>query len=430
LLLRGARQVGKTHAARELGKSFNTFVEINFELLSNVPAIFEKDLQPERIIRELSLLTKKTISPGKTLLFFDEIQIAPKALIALRYFYEMMPDLHVIAAGSLIDFAIEKVGIPVGRVQSLYLYPMSFIEFLAAVEEPLLIEEILSHNIEEKMGEAIHNKILNLVGEYLAIGGMPQAVKCWSEKKKPRDCTNIHSTLLDTYRQDFGKYAKKLQIKYVELLFEQIPSQLGTKFKYSLVGEEYRKRELAPALDLLITAGIAHPVFHSAGHGIPIGGQADLQDYKLIFLDVALSQAVLGLDLSTWFLNPLTEFINKGSLVEAFIGQEILAYSNPIKKTDLYYWHRAERTSQAEVDYLIQERERVVPVEVKSGTGKTLKSLQLFLETHSASHYGLRFSTHNYSRHEKIDSYPLYAVAKVLSTNQKEVRSSMEALLR
>ncbi len=428
LLLRGARQVGKTYAVRALGKSFTHFIEINLEILPQALQIFEKDLQPERIIREISVLIKKPIIPGKTLLFIDEIQVAPQAILALRYFYELIPELHVIAAGSLLDFAIEEVGIPVGRIQSLYMYPMSFMEFLAAQQETLLIEEILMHKLEEPLSNVIHEKSLSLLGEYLAIGGMPQIVSCWSKTKDPLRCSKIHYSLLDAYRQDFGKYARKFQIKYVELVFNSIPRQLGNKFKYSLIEGEYRKRELAPALDLLVTAGIAHKVFHSSGQGIPLGAQIDPLDYKAIFLDVGLSQASLDLDLAGWFVDPLSEFVNKGSLVEAFVGQEFLAYSDPLRKRNLYYWNRKNRTSVAEVDYLIQKKQ-VVPVEVKSGKGSTLRSINLFLETRPLSPYGIRFSTQNYSRHNNIDSYPLYAIVSATNLEQENVKKSLESLL-
>lgn len=429
LLLRGARQVGKTHAVRKLGESFSSFVEVNLELFPDAKAIFEKDLQPERIIRALSLITRTPIEPGKTLLFLDEIQAVPQALLALRYFYEMMPELHVIAAGSLMDFAIQKVGVPVGRVEFLYMYPMSFIEYVAAVREPLVIEEILAHNVDKPMSDVIHVRILDLVGEYLAFGGMPAVLNCWQELRDALRCSKIHASLLAAYRQDFGKYARKLQIKYLELLFNQIPLQLGKKFRYGVVEGGYRKRELAPALDLLVTAGIAHQVFYSSGQGVPLGAQIDPQNYKVIFLDVGLSQAALGLDVANWFLHPIDELINKGPLVEAFIGQEILAYSNPSRKNDLYYWQRTLRSSEAEVDYLLELDRNIVPIEVKSGPGSTLKSMHSFLENHAGSPYGIRFSTLQYSRFEKIHSYPLYAVAEVMRHSQHHITSSIESLL-
>ena len=183
LLLRGARQVGKTFAVRSLGRLFDNFVEINFELNPDVALIFEKDLEPQRIVRELSLFIGRQIVPGTTLLFFDEIQSVPKAFSSLRYFYELMPELHVIAAGSLLDFVTEYIGIPVGRVTSLYMYPVSFIEFLGALHQDFLVEEILKHTPEAPLSDPIHQKLLSFVGEYLAIGGMPEIVQCWQEKK-------------------------------------------------------------------------------------------------------------------------------------------------------------------------------------------------------------------------------------------------------
>lgn len=429
LLLRGARQIGKTFSVRELGKSFSELVEINFEYHKEALSVFEKNLDPERIMRELSLLAGKPIIPGKTLLFFDEIQAAPQVIIALRYFYEKVPELHVIAAGSLLDFAIEKVGVPVGRIQSLYLYPLSFIEFLAGMGEALLIEEIINHNPLEEMSQIAHGKLLGLLAEYLVFGGMPQAIEQWKEKKDPLSCGKIHSMLLDFYRQDFGKYARTKQIKYVESIFEDIPVQLGKKFKYSLIEGEYRKRELAPALDLLVTAGVAHKVFYAAGQGAPLRAQSDQQDYKVIFLDVGLCQMSLDLDVAGWFLDPLAQFINKGALVEAFVGQEMLAYDNPSRQRKLYYWHKESRNDAAEIDYLIQKKGVIIPIEVKSGTGRTLKSLQSFLESHMTSPYGIRFSTNNYSEYQRIKSFPLYAIASVVSEEDAEVRKALSYLI-
>lgn len=428
LLIRGARQVGKTYSVRKFGESYKDFVEINFEL-TNAKVVFEKDLDPVRIIRELSLITKKQIIPGKTLLFLDEIQAIPRAIIALRYFYEMMPDLHVVAAGSLLDFAIEQYGIPVGRVQFLYMYPLSFIEYLSAIGEKLFIEEILKHKLDDKISEIIHNKALGLLGEYLAIGGMPHSVKQWVDKKNPLDCSEILNSLLIAYQQDFSKYAKKLQIKYVELIFNNIPLQLAKKFKYSLVDGDYRKRELAPALDLLVTAGVANKVFYSSSQGIPLGGQIDPRDYKVVFLDIGLAQSVLDFDVANWFLHPKQELINKGSIVEAFVGQELLAYSNPQQKSSLYYWHKEDRVSQAEIDYIVQIKNSVIPVEVKSGSGRTLQSVKRFLETHVKSPYAIKFSTQNYSNYQNIQSYPLYAISKVISDVNLNIKQAIESLI-
>lgn len=421
LLLRGARQVGKTYVIRQFGKQFSSFVEINCESQPDVRLIFEKDLDAQRIMRDLSLFTKTQIIPGQTLLFIDEIQTVPNALTALRYFYEQIPELHVVAAGSLLDFAIEQIGIPVGRVESLYLYPMSFLEFLVAMKNDIIVQEILSHPVDEPISEPVHNKILSLLGEYIAIGGMPQVVECWLETKDASRCFALHHALIDTYRQDFGKYAKKFQIKYVDLVFNTIPQQLGGKFKYSNIEGDYRKRELAPSLDLLVTAGVAHTVLQSSGQGIPLGAHVDPQCYKVIFLDIALGQALLGLDLEAWFLNPMQQFINKGEIIEAFVGQELLAYANPHAKSQLYYWQRNAPSSSAEIDYLMQSGEKIIPIEVKSGSGTTLKSMHLFLESHPQTLFGIRFSAQNYSKQDNLQSFPLYAVAAITNIFKKKV---------
>ncbi len=412
LLLRGARQVGKTFAVRKLGKTFEHYVEVNFEASPHLKKIFDEDksLDPQRIIRDLSIILEKEIIPGKTLLFFDESQAAPRVIIALRYFYEEMPALHVIAAGSLLDFAIEKVGVPVGRVEFLHLYPMSFFEFLTAYGSDRIVEHILSHDINNPENEVIHEKILNLLREYLAIGGMPEVVQSWITTKDPLLCGKIQQNIIQSYRQDFSKYAKDHQIQHVETIFESALQQLGKKFKFSQLPGEYRKRELLPALELLIKAGVIHKIYQSNGQGIPLGATRNFEKFKIILLDVGLTQALLDLNLSDWFLDSDAVFVNKGALIEAFVGQELLAYADSHRDSTLYYWQRDVKGSEAEVDYLIQLQGKIIPLEVKSGKSGHLKSMHLFLETHPDTPYGIRFSNHNYSVHNKIKSYPLYAI--------------------
>lgn len=428
LLLRGARQIGKTYAVRQLGKTYESFVEINLEDQRQAHAAFENNLDPAMMIIMLSAAVQKDIIPGKTLLFLDEIQAMPRAIIALRYFYENMPELHIIAAGSLLDFAINQVGIPVGRVESLYMQPISFIEYFAVFNK-FAVRQILHHDNTEQIQDPIHAIGLDALRQYFVIGGMPKSVQQWIDYQKPLQISKVHTGILDSYRQDFSKYAKNHEIKYVEKVFDQIPRQLGQKFKYSLIEGEYRKRELAPALDLLVTAGIAKKVYYSAGQGIPLGAQSSDLDYKVIFLDVGLAQARLGLDLAGWFLEPEQTFQNKGALVEAFVGQEIAAYTAPHSKNDLYYWHKDSSPAQAEINYLATINYQVIPIEVKSGTGRTLKSLNYFLQTHEQSRYGIKFSTQDYSVYNNIHSYPLYAIAKVMSDYNPDMRAAIQALI-
>lgn len=419
LLLRGARQVGKTYAVRQFGKTFKNFVEINFEKKPQFKKIFELDLDPVRIIKEISIAVDTQIIPSETLLFIDEIQEFPLAIIALRYFYEEMPTLHVIGAGSLIDFAIDQVGIPVGRINFLYMYPMSFIEFLCASNNKLLAREIIHHEPKDMLSDMIHTKALRLMGEYMALGGMPKVVHEWISNQNLQSCMSLLREIKISYEQDFAKYARKNQIKYLELLFKNIPSLICQSFKYAQVDPNYKKRELEPALWLLEKAGIVHQVIQTAANGIPLGAELNLHKFKLLMLDVGLNQTLLGLQLKEWFIDPIPNFVNKGNLVENFIGQELLAYSDPTHKEPLYYWSKETKGSHAEVDYVIAIQRNIIPIEVKSGHGATLQSIRQFLKSHIHSSYGIRFSIHNYSVHDDIHSYPLYAVSSIAESKER-----------
>ena len=424
LLLRGARQVGKTHAVRELGTSFSHFVEVNLETNGDARKIFEKDLNIERIVQQLSELLDTDLRPGSTLLFLDEVQHVPQTVIALRYFYELMPELHVIAAGSLIDFAIEKVGSPVGRITQLYMYPLSFFEFLVALGHERWARSIMS---QPPVFEQLHEKLIEILGIYLAIGGMPAAVNAWRKNNLSREVKKVHSDLLNTYVQDFDTYARKRQIKYLLLVFNSATNQLSRKFMYSRI-KDYRKRELEPAIELLEKAGIINRVYKNNGQGIPIGSGTDLNDFKIIFLDVGLTQALLRYDISAWLLNPLETFVNKGELVEAFVGQELLAYSDPIDRNQLYYWRNGQGEKDAEVDYLIQSQNKIVPIEVKAGGSVRILSMHRFLESHPRSTHGIRLWTEHEITEKEVLSYPLYAIVKPLIEHNEYLKEALESL--
>jgi len=290
---------------------------------------------------------------------------------------------------------------------------MSFIEFLCAIHQKPLAQELVNADPKHPLHQSIHDLIDRYLGEFMGIGGMPEAVSCWAETQDPILCQDIHHDLVDNYRQDFHKYAQRYQIKYLERLFSQIPKQVGRKFKYSAIEGDLRKRDLAPCLDLMLTAGITHRISHSAGNGVPLGAEANPNKFKLLFLDIALMNTILGINLKTWFLKPQNALVNKREFVEAFIGQELLAYSNPQSHNELYYWHREARSSHAEVDYLCQTEEGAIPIAVKNNDRRSLKNLRLFLDLKPQSPYGIRFSLHNFSSFDKIASYPLYAVAKI-----------------
>ena len=390
--------------------------------------IFDKDLVPKRLIRDIELITKRKVTPGKTLLFLDEVQAAPKAIIALRYFYEECPDLHVIAAGSLLDFAIDKVGVPVGRVTYLHLYPMSFIEFLVATGRHLAAKLIIEYKNFEPISQPIHQRLLEYVAEYLAIGGMPEVVNSWCDLHDVEKCGEIQSMIVESYRQDFEKYCTDHQIKYTALIFENISYQLGKRFRYSSLPGSYRKRELEPCYDLLRKAKVINTIYHSDGQGIPLGAQIDLDVFKSFFVDVALAQKMLSYHPRDWFLNPEKTVVNKGELVECFVGQELLAYSNPTEQSKLYYWQRHQKSSNAEVDYLLDVSHQVIPVKIKSGKGTSMKSMRSFLDSHRESSYGIRLSTQDFSMYDQMHSYPLYAVANIICKKDSAIYASILSL--
>ncbi len=413
-IIRGARQVGKSTIAHLLGREFQGFVEANFEIEPGLASIFERDLEPSRIVRDLSLTIGKKIDEGKTLLFLDEIQACPAALASLRYFQERMPGLHVIVAGSLIDFSLQEVGVPVGRVTFFHLYPMTFLEFLTATGNDALRESLGVHDPGEEMPAMVHEKLLGLLGQYMAVGGMPESVARWVEKGDLRACGRVQEDLVGAYAQDFSKYARRNQRQHVRTVFEAIPRLLGRKFVFSSVASEVKSRTLRSALDLLATAQVAHVVRHSSSNGEPLGAEADPGLFKVILLDVALAQRLLGLDTGEWILRPEETIVNRGAICEAFVGQEILACGPPTRRSELFYWAREQRGSMAEVDYVVAAGGKVVPIEVKSGATGRLRSMRLFLETRKGSPFGVQVSRANFGVDGPIRRFPLYAVSRMM----------------
>lgn len=415
LLLRGARQVGKTYSVRALGESYDELVEINLELNPEYAEIFRLNLDPHRILRDLRLMTGKRLVPGASLLFIDEIQQQPLAVSALRYLYESIPEMHVIAAGSLLEFALEQVGMPVGRVASLHMYPMSFLEYLVARGDLPMAERLLDDQALFSIGAPVHERLLRLAGEFLVLGGLPEVVETWIEHENLERCGEILDLIVAAYRQDFAKYAKQHQIKYVDLVFDEVPALTGRKFKYNALPGTWKARELAPALDLLCRASVVHRITHSSGNGIPLKGESNPHQFKTLFLDVGLAQRIMGADVRPWLLDSAATIRNAGAVTEAFIGQELLAYSRPWAKQELYYWHREARSSNAEVDYLLPLGDIVIPVEVKSGATGRLRSLRVFLdEKRGRTPYGIRFCGQPGSIHADLHSHALYAVPHVL----------------
>lgn len=406
LILKGARQVGKSWLVREFGKEFPDFVEINFDKDKSAASLFEGDLHIQTLIEKLSLYCQKKIIPGETLLFLDEIQECEAALSALRYFKEDLPALHVIAAGSLLDFVLNELGMPVGRVQFMHLYPLSFAEFLTVGGYEALRKHLKEN---QKIDTVFHEKLIELVKNYFWLGGMPAVLDAWLKLKDPKICHEVQDEVVEAYRQDFHKYVKDRQISFVTRVFDAIPAQLGHKFKFSHVEQDEPAHHLKNALTLLIKAGIAHFCYHTSASGFPLGAEKDEKKFKVFFFDIGIAERILRLDIKKWVTTPF-KISNLGPITEQFVAQELLAYSNIHQHTELFYWHREAKSSNAEVDFLISQGENIIPVEVKSSTQGSMKSMRLFLNSHPQVPYGIKISEGIFAGHSGIKEIPLYAL--------------------
>lgn len=413
LIIRGARQVGKSYAIEKLGREhFKSLVIINFEYQPEFISCFES-LDPTKIISKLEIFTNSNIKSGETLLFLDEIQQCPQAILALRYFKEKMPQLHVIAAGSLLEFVIHdtKFSFPVGRVQFMHMHPLSFSEFLLALDQDKLLKTLKDTSLANPLDSAIHIYALNFVKQYFLIGGMPAAIQNYINNNSYLECQNIQSALMQTYRSDFGKYATKTQHKYLERLFEMVPKLILEHFKYSKVDPNLRARELQPALEQLCWAGLIKLVKQTSASGLPLEAQVKENKFKLLFLDIGLVQNASQIEAKTILENDILQ-INAGLLAEQFVGQELICLANPYEEKRLYFWERDKKNSQAEVDYVTNIGGKIVPIEVKSGKTGRLKSIKQFMEEKN-SPLGIRFSTHPLSLENNILSVPFYLISHI-----------------
>ena len=409
LLIRGARQVGKSTAVRYLAGQFDHFLEINFEEQRQVHKLFEGDLDPRQLCENLSLLYNVSILPGKTLLFFDEIQACIPAISSLRFFYEKYPELHVIAAGSLLEFALSEVpSFGVGRVRSMFVYPLSFDEFLLAIGENGLLEAKKKGNSQNPLPEPIHQKLIGLLKRFLVLGGMPEVVAAYVQYQDIRRCSQVLDDLISALKADFSKYRKHVPFLRIAEVFDAVVQQAGGKFVYAKAHSESNHKQIKEAVDLLIMAGWVIPVTHTSANGLPLGAESNSKKRKLHLLDTGIFQRILGLNMADILLEDDFDTINKGAIAEQYAGLEFLKAASSYRPESLYFWHREARSSNAEVDYVIQQGQQIIPVEIKSGRQGSMQSLHLFIqEKHSP--YGLRISLENYSAYENIRIYPLYA---------------------
>ena len=430
LLLRGARQVGKSTAVRHLAERFESFVEINFDKQKSFHVLFNGDLDAHVIAAQIANLTGKIVQPGKTLLFFDEIQSCPNAILSLRFFCEDYPELHVIAAGSLLEFALADLPtFGVGRLKSLFMYPMSFDEFLMATGHSGLIAERVKATPAHPLDEVFRNQLVQQFRDYIMIGGLPEVVCKWDETGDYLQCQELQDELIVSYEDDFAKYKKRVSSVLLRQVMRSAASQITNKFVYSKASND-KSAKVREALDLLIMAGLLIPVTRTAANGLPLGDEADNSCQKILLFDSGILLRLLNRSLGS--IRQITEeiltageadLVNKGKISEMIAGLEIIKYMPCTMRHELYYWVRAEKNSQSELDYVEPYNTRVLPIEIKAETQGGMKSLWTFMSEKNLE-YAIRCSLENFGRFNyedksisgtirHVDIIPLYAISQM-----------------
>ena len=421
LIVRGARQVGKTYLIENWGAAhFESVVTVDLERERDLHGLFSEQ-DPKRLLEELTVLRGRPVRPGKTLLFLDEIQACPPALASLRYFHELTPDLHVIAAGSMLDFALRefKYSMPVGRIEFLHLQPLSFEEFLEATEGAALLEYVTRLSFVQPPSEAVENKLLEALRRYFFVGGMPEAVRAYVERKDLLEVQRIQTGLVETVQSDFSKYGSRQLQELMRKTYRHVAENVGRKIKFVNISREDRAAEVRRALEVLTLSRIVHPVLHTSANGVPLGAERDERHFKVLFLDIGLVNRICGLDLVG--AKELAT-VNEGALAEQFVGQQLLCTVPEFADPQLFYWAREARNANAEVDFVISRNQDILPIEVKAGKVGTLRSTYQFL---LEKHRGRAVRLHTGSpaledvklpgeeRTVKLLSLPLYAVGQL-----------------
>ena len=405
LILRGARQVGKTYSVMRFGEDFfDNVAVVNLERNPEWHHIFDGNLDVSGIRADLEIVLKQKIVPGKTLLFIDEIQSCPRAITALRYFYEEMPNLHVVTAGSLLEFAIDDISFPVGRVQFLHLHPLCFAEYLWATGNNEAANIILGS--PEIVSETIHQFLSEELRRYFFIGGMPGSVAAYVKTGSMQESFEVQAEICDTYRLDFAKYKPQADKYCLNSVLTTAAQNVGQQIKYSRLADGYSNPTLKKAFDLLCLANVIRKIPSVDPSGLPLGATAAAKVFKAIMVDIGLLRYLSGMPVDVEYGKADLNNIYRGAMSEQFVGQEMVLS----QKQDVYYWSRRAKSSSSEVDYVAVMDGRIHPVEVKSGASGTLKSLHLFLKTYKSCSKAIVFSTRPYAElpETKITFIPLY----------------------
>ncbi len=409
LIIRGARQVGKTWLVENfLAKGFGNLAKVDLEERKDLHVHFSGNLDPKGILEALEITTGKIV-PGQTLLFLDEIQSCPRAIMALRYFYEKTPDLHVVAAGSLLEFAFDEISFPVGRVQYLHMHPMTFYEYLLAMDNEPMAE--LIRKPQAAVPESIQQTILAELKKYFLVGGMPECVKVYRDSGSLLDAFAVQSEILGSFRDDFAKYKPHMDATCLDAVFQHAARAVGEQIKYTRLNDGHTGPTNRKAFDLLCKARIFHKIAACNPSGLPLAATAKEKKFKACFLDVGLMQRLCGVAVDEALTHDNLLAIYNGQLAEQFVAQEMLAWQG----SELYYWARDAKSSSAEVDYLAVRDGKIYPVEVKSGSGGRLRSLHLMLQAYPNCPQGLVLYSGPCRElpEQKLTFLPLYCAATI-----------------
>lgn len=411
LLLRGARQVGKTWLMREFGRlHFGKVAYINFDDNERMAALFQGDLNVERLITSLQIEAGITITAADTLLIFDEVQEVPRALTSLKYFNENAPEYAIVAAGSMLGVALHQgTSFPVGKVDFLDLYPMSFSEFLEATEKKQFSELITSGELDFEMITTFKGKYIDALRQYYYVGGMPEAVSAFAQRRDFSEARRIQIRLLEAYDQDFSKHAPNETVPRIRMLWNSIPAQLARenrKFVYGRIRDGARAREYELAMQWLLDCGLIHKVNRITKPDMPLMAYVDQSAFKLYMSDVGLLSAKANLDLKSLLEGNRVFEEFKGALTEQYVLQQLLSDC----RLQPHYW-TAERAT-AEVDFVFQVDSDIIPMEVKAEENLKAKSLRQYFDKFHPRH-AIRTSMSNYRKEDWLVNIPLYAISSI-----------------
>ena len=430
LLLRGARQVGKSSSVRHLATFFDYFIEVNLERNEELKSLFTSNTNVREIANQLSGLYGVPVVPGKTLVFIDEIQVCENAIKSLWFFKEDYPELHVIAAGSLLEFALKNIrSFGVGRIRSMFMYPLSFDEFLLAEGKKTWVDCKRNADSDHPLFDTMHKGLVDEFRKYLIVGGMPACIVQWLSTNDYLACAAEQEDIHQTYYDDFVKYSERIDPQLLRNTLHSVVVQTGSKFVYSGVEGGYRTDDIKRALTMLCDAGLIKEVMHTAANGAPLGAEGNPKFKKYIFLDSGLLLRICDLylggakeQMNVIMLGTAADLVNKGGLTEMVAGWELIKYSSPRVRHELYYWENLERGTTSEVDYILMNEGKVMPIEVKSGVSGKMKSLRLFMQKKNITN-AIRASLENFGKltvkdeandeERQISILPLYAISNL-----------------